>query len=293
MSGWGEAGVLDRCEHLRGDEAWLAEQWASPTTLLLTVDEAGRVSVDFPGGAVLALTQRRPSGSFDPQQHFLLGRVEGRAVFAEAGETESMAALRDLMPVLDETGCELAVTAVALVNWHRTSPHCGRCGALTVVTQGGLVRHCPGCGRDRFPRSDPAIIVAVLDADDRLLLGHQVVWPAGRVSILAGFVSAGESLEQAVHREVGEESGLQLSAVRYLGSQPWPFPRSLMLGFVARSTSTDVLVDGVEIEHARWFSRAELTVAEEAGEVLLPGWASIASRIIASWRAGSLPAPED
>lgn len=290
MSRWSESGVLDRCEHLRRDDDWVADQWSSTRALLLAVDDAGQVSVEH--GEVLALPTRRPQGAFEPQRHFLLGLAEGRAVFVEAGETDSMASLRDLMPTLDAVDCELVVTAVALVNWHRTSPYCARCGALTVVTEAGLVRHCPACGRYRFPRSDPAIIVAVLDGDDRLLLGHQVVWPAGRVSILAGFVSAGESLEQAVHREVGEESGVRLSAVRYLSSQPWPFPRSLMLGFVARSTGTDVVVDGVEIEHARWFTRAELTAAEESGEVLLPGWASIASRIIASWRAGTLPAPE-
>jgi predicted nucleic acid-binding Zn-ribbon protein len=103
------------------------------------------------------------------------------------------------MPRVGEADREVAVAAVALINWHATSPHCGRCGALTDVTSAGLVRHCPACGRDRFPRSDPAIIVAIVDAEDRLLLGHQAVWPTGRMSILAGFVSAGESLEQAVY----------------------------------------------------------------------------------------------
>ncbi len=289
MDGWGDAGQLDRCENQRADQAWLATRWADAASVLLAVDAQGRVSVDAAGSG---LAERRPQGDFDEQRHFLLGRADDRAVFVEAADSWPAAGLRELMPIADDATRELAVASVALVNWHRTSPHCGRCGALTEVTAAGMVRHCPACGRDRFPRSDPAIIVAVLDADNRLLLGHQVVWPAGRVSILAGFVSAGESLEQAVHREVGEESGLRLSAVRYLGSQPWPFPRSLMLGFVARATDTRIDVDGIEIEHARWFTPDELAAAEQAGEVGLPGSASIAQRIIAQWRDGTLPFPE-
>lgn len=289
MDDWGAAGRLDRCEHQRLDGGWLAAQWAAPGSLLLAVDAEGRVST---GRGGTALADRHPSGDFDPQRHFLLGMTGGRAVFVESAEVRPAAGLRDLMPASDEATRELAVTAVALVNWHRTSPHCGRCGALTQVMAGGLVRHCPACGRDRFPRSDPAIIVAVLDADDRLLLGHQTVWPIGRMSVLAGFVSAGESLEQAVHREVGEESGVRLSAVRYVGSQPWPFPRSLMIGFVARAVGTRIEVDGVEIEHARWFTRDELAAAQSAGDIGLPGSASIAQRIIAEWRNGTLASPE-
>ncbi len=289
MTGWNESGLLYRCENRRGDARWVLQQWHDPAALLLRVDAAGLVSV---GGGGLSLPHRRPGGAYDAEAHYLLGLADGRPVFAEAGESPQMASLRDLMPVVSDADRELVVTAVALVNWHRTSPHCGRCGALTEVAAAGLVRHCPGCGRDRFPRSDPAIIVAVLDADDRLLLGHQAVWPTGRMSILAGFVSAGESLEQTVHREVGEESGLRLSSVRYVGSQPWPFPRSLMLGFVARAAGTRIEVDVVEIEHARWFSRDELNLAVTSGAVGLPGEASIAHRIVAEWRAGTLPAPE-
>lgn len=289
MDGWCDAGLLDRCENQRQDDAWLAQRWADPASLLVAVDGQGRVSAQADGSGV---AERRPCGALDLQRHFLLGTAAGRAVFVEAAESEPALGLRELMPTVDDASRELAVAAVALVNWHRTSPHCGLCGALTVVRSAGLVRHCPACGRDRFPRSDPAIIVAILDADDRLLLGHQVVWPAGRVSILAGFVSAGESLEQAVHREVWEESALMLSAVRYVGSQPWPFPRSLMVGFVARAVGTRIEVDGVEIEHARWFTPQQLAAAEASGEVGLPGSASIAQRLITSWREGALPSPE-
>lgn len=289
MAGWNESGMLDRCENRRGDARWVLQQWQHPAALLLAVDAAGLVNV---GGAGLWRPNRQPHGAYDAQAHYLLGLADGRPVFAEASESPQLSSLRDLMPVLSDADRELVVAAVALVNWHRTSPHCGRCGALTEVAAAGLVRHCPGCGRDRFPRSDPAIIVAVLDADDRLVLGHQAVWPTGQMSILAGFVSAGESLEQTVHREVGEESGLRLSSVRYVGSQPWPFPRSLMIGFVARAVGTRIEVDGVEIEHARWFTRDELNLAVASGEVRLPGEASIAHRIVSQWRAGTLPDPE-
>lgn len=288
METWGEAGQLDRCEPQRLDADWLIARWADPSALLLSVDVSGRVGV----GADLAIAEVRPDGEFDAQRHYLLGLSAGRPVFVQAAEVESGAGLRELMPVLGGADRELVVAAVALVQWHRTSPHCGLCGALTLVTAGGMVRHCPACGRDRFPRSDPAIIVAVLDADDRLLLGHQGVWATGRMSVLAGFVTAGESLEQAVHREVGEETGLRLSGVRYVASQPWPFPRSLMLGFVARAIDTKITVDEVEIEHARWFTREEVTAAVDAGEVGLPGEASIAHRLIAGWRAGTLSDPD-
>lgn len=288
MDAWGGAGRLDRCEHQRLDADWLAGRWKDPSALLLSVDSSGRVGV----GDDLALAERRPEGAYDPQRHYLLGLSGGRPVFVELAEVATGASLRELMPALGAADRELVVAAVALAQWHRTLPHCGLCGAATLVTMGGMVRHCPSCGRDRFPRSDPAIIVAVLDADDRLLLGHQAVWPAGRMSILAGFVTAGESLEQAVHREVGEETGLRLSGVRYVASQPWPFPRSLMLGFVARAADTDITVDGVEIAYARWFSRDELSAAVDAGEVGLPGEASIAHGLIADWRAAELATPE-
>ncbi|MFT4215692.1 MAG: NAD(+) diphosphatase [Micropruina sp.] len=288
MDAWNGPGHLDRCEHQRPDAGWLSACWADPAALLLSVDAAGRLDI----GAGPAVAGRRPGGAFDEQRHYLLGLSDGRPVFVQSAEFAGGAGLRELLPVLGEADRELVVAAVALVQWHRTLPHCGLCGAATVVTLGGMVRHCPACGRDRFPRSDPAIIVAVVDADDRLLLGHQAVWAPGRLSILAGFVTAGESLEQAVHREVGEETGLPLSAVRYVASQPWPFPRSLMLGFVARAAGTDIQVDGVEIEWARWFARDELIAAVEAGEVSLPGEASIAHRLIGDWQAATLVSPE-
>lgn len=196
---------------------------------------------------------------------------------------DGWAALRTVGATLDAHDAGLATAAVALDAWHDRHPRCPRCGAPTLVAQAGWSRVCDVDGSEHYPRTDPAVIMAVTDEDDRLLLGHAAAWAAGRWSTLAGFVEAGESAEQAVRREVLEETGVVVGDVEYLGSQPWPFPGSLMLGFRARATSTAVQVDGVEMADARWFTRAELTAAVASGEVLLPGGASIARAMVEQW----------
>lgn len=286
MDPWVPHSELDRVLDARVDAGFVTALWERPGTRVIGVDDRSNVSSDAEGRLLRGIPA---GGPYSPQHHYLVGVVGETAWFAvEATPEGPSASLRQLGAVLDETGADVATTAVALVNWHRVAPHCGRCGARTEVREGGHARWCESCRRQRFPRTDPAVIVAVLDDDDRLLLAHQVVWDATRVSILAGFVEAGESLEQAVHREIAEESGLHLTALAYVGSQPWPFPRSLMVGFVARARGAEVVVDGVEIDHARFFTRAELDVAVDAGAVTLPSNASIASRMIARWRAGLL-----
>jgi NAD+ diphosphatase len=150
------------------------------------------------------------------------------------------------------------------------------------------VRHCAACGRDHFPRTDPAVIVAVVDPQDRLLLGGQKTW-GNRVSVLAGFVEAGESLEQTIHREIGEEVDVTLSELRYFGSQPWPFPRSLMVAFFGRAEGTNISLDLDEIAYAEWYTRDQLSAKLDAGEVGLPGRSSIAARMIQAWRDGKAP----
>lgn len=182
----------------------------------------------------------------------------------------------------------LGVAAVALAAWHRTHRCCPRCGTPTVVGHAGWVRHCPTDGVDQYPRTDPAVIMAVVDDDDRLLLGHAAHWPEHRFSTLAGYVEPGEGLEQAVRREVAEEVGVTVGEVEYRGSQPWPFPASLMLAFRARALSAGVTVDAVEITEARWFTRAELVAAVDAGEVLLPMRSSIARALIEEWAGQQL-----
>ncbi|WP_250447807.1 NAD(+) diphosphatase, partial [Actinotalea sp. C106] len=170
-----------------------------------------------------------------------------------------------------------------LAAWHPRHVHCPRCGAPTVSVLGGWVRRCTVDGSDHYPRTDPAVIMAVTDDQDRLLLGHAPHWPERRFSTLAGYVEPGESLEAAVRREVGEEVGVVVGEVAYQGSQPWPFPASLMLAFTARATSTEIDVDGDELTEARWFTRDELVGAVGRGEVLLPTRASVARALIEDW----------
>jgi NAD+ diphosphatase len=177
----------------------------------------------------------------------------------------------------------LATTAIALDNWHQSHPHCARCGGSTVSAQAGWVRRCVADGSEHYPRTDPAVIVLVIDSDDRALLGRQGRWQPQWFSTLAGFVEPGESAEAAVRREIFEESGVVVGDMTYLGSQPWPFPCSLMLGYHAWTADTRIVVDGEEIVEARWFSRAELAAACESGEVALPPAVSIARRLIEHW----------
>lgn len=203
------------------------------------------------------------------------------------------ASLRVVGATLSPRDAGLATTAVALDAWHQRHPRCPRCGAATDVVQAGWVRRCREDGSEHYPRTDPAVIMAVVDEQDRLLLGHAAAWPEGRYSTLAGFVESGESLEAAVRREVAEETGVLVGDVEYRGSQPWPFPASLMVGFVARALSTDVHVDGAEVTHARWFTRQELRDAVLAGDVVAPGRTSIARALVEDWLGDRLPEPAD
>lgn len=186
----------------------------------------------------------------------------------------------------------LFVEAAAVANWHAVHTHCPRCGARTVPEQGGWVRRCPEDGSSHFPRTDPAIIVAVTDEQDRILLGSAAAWPGNRYSTLAGFVEPGESLEAAVIREVEEESGVVVHSPQYLGSQPWPFPCSLMLGFTARTANPAARADGVEMSDVRWFSRTELAHAVSSGEITIAGPISIARNLIERWYGGTITEPE-
>ncbi len=280
MTTWESPSRLDRVEERRADERWVAELWASPQARVLPVTvEGGLAWLD--GKLVL-----QPAHGGLTEHHLLIGLVDDRPVFARTRAVlDDAVTLRTVMDGLDETALQLAFAAVALADWHRRSGFCGECGAVTAVARAGASRVCTGCGAELYPRVDPAVIVAVTDADDRLLLGRQAAWPKGRVSVFAGFTEAGESLEQAVHREVFEEVGVRLDGVRYFGSQPWPFPRSMMLGFTARALDTALALDTTEIEEARWFTRAELETGLASGDVALPMQTSIAHRLIEAWRS--------
>jgi len=196
--------------------------------------------------------------------------------------------LREVWPLLSEDEVPAAVSGVALAAWHHGHEFCSACGTPTMVDTGGWVRTCSICDTEHFPRIDPAVIVALIDSRDRLLLGGQPTWGKRR-SVFAGYVMAGESLEQAVHREVAEEVGLTIDHVRYFGSQPWPFPRSLMLAFTAHVNDPDSLhIDGHEIVRADWFSRDEVRQAWADGAIDPPAPMSIARRLIEAWLAGDL-----
>lgn len=202
-------------------------------------------------------------------------------------DAEAWLNLRRSVSALADLDAGLWTQALAISNWHHSHRFCPHCGSQTEIAQAGWSRRCPIDDRQIFPRTDPAIIVAVTDENDRLLLGSQGAWESNRWSVLAGFVEAGESLNAAVAREVLEESGIHVSDIEFLGSQPWPFPYSLMFGFKAKAQAGQNLVpDGEEIVQLRWISRDEL--AAEASEMLLPGPLSIARALIENWLGRSL-----
>lgn len=205
-----------------------------------------------------------------------------------APEAATWLDLRAVGHLLDDTDAGILTCAVALANWHAAHSRCARCGSGTEPAQAGWARTCRGCGVEHYPRTDPAVIMAVVDDADRILLGRQARWPEKRFSTLAGFVEPGESLEAAVRREVVEEAGVLVGEVVYRGSQPWPFPSSLMLGFRAAAQTTEITVDGEELAQARWWTREELALDLATGELLLPPAVSIARRLIEDWYGGPL-----
>lgn len=277
----------DRVGRRRTDQAWLDETWADPTTRVLLI-AGGRFPVTADRTAIAwCTTAQAPAG-----QRVFLGTQRGVAHFAmlleETCDEEGWAGFRAVGPSLSADDAGLLVHAVALAEWHLAHRHCPRCGGRLDVAQAGHALTCKDCGRQQFPRTDPAVIMAVTDGD-RCLLGRQAHWPEGRYSTLAGFVDPGESLEEAVRREVAEEVGVQVADVTYFGNQPWPFPASLMVGFFARAVTTEISVDQDEISDARWFTREQLKAEAEAGTLILPAGISISRSLVEAWYGGPLP----
>jgi len=262
----------DRCWLLDAGRAW----FASP----VPVDGSG-------GGEVAPVPAAKLAGLRAAEPAPSPGSASTSAAGSASGSAANLTSLRAAWPLLGDDEAQAAVAAAALAAWHADFGFCPRCGRPTTVQPGGWVRQCAVCEAPVFPRIDPAIIVALIDDRDRLLLGAQQTWGKRR-SVFAGFVMAGESLEQAVHREIAEEVGLRVDHVRYFGSQPWPFPRSLMVAFTAHVKNPEAMrVDGEEIVEADWFTRQEVQKARSDGEIDLPQEISVANRLIETWLQGS------
>jgi NAD+ diphosphatase len=279
----------DRIADRRVDEEWFDETWRDPATRVLVIAGTRFEVVD--GRVPWVSPQEAPPGV-----PVLLGDLDGVVHFAVVvgpdAAGDDWTGLRGVIRTIDEDEAALVVHAIGIAEWLFATRHCPRCGGRLEPAQLGHLLRCASCGREEFPRTDPAVIMVVVDGDapdDRCLLGRHPAWPPGQYSTLAGFVEPGESIEQAVRREVLEESGIRIGDVSYFGSQPWPLPRSLMVGCIAHAESTEVSVDGVEIEDARWFTRAEMKEGAEAGTLILPGGISISRSLVEHWYGGTLP----
>ncbi len=294
------ADAHDRIGHRRTDEAWLDAAWSAPTSRVLVVSGTRVRPVDG------ALEWVAPTAAPDGVRVLLGERddVVSWAVIADsalAREGGDWLPLRGLLPALaggDFADAPLLLHAMGLAEWHWATRFCPRCGGSLEAAAGGHELRCTSCGKAQFPRTDPAVIMLVSSgepgaADERCLLGRSPLWPAGRFSTLAGFCEPGESLEDAVRREVAEEVGVRVGEVTYFGNQPWPLPQSLMLGFVGRASSEEITVDADEIVDARWWTREELRAEAESGEIVLPGGVSISRSLIEHWYGGPLPGPGD
>ena len=277
--------TVDRGAAFRADAQWVDAAWSNADTRIIAVG-GGRVAMDTHG-----LAWRSPRDGVPDGERLLLGVDGGVALGAVcvAEPPENGGGLREIAATLSERDAGLAVEAVALASWHATHQHCPRCGHRTVISEGGWSRRCLYDDTLHYPRTDPAVIMLVVDEDDRCLLGHAASWPDRRYSTLAGFVEPGETPDRAVAREVAEEAGVVVDRSRYVGAQPWPFPASLMLGYYASAAPQIARPDGTEIQDVRWFSRDEFTEALTAEEVLVPSSISIASLLIEGWYGKPLP----
>lgn len=278
----------DRAGARRLDDSWLEERWADQTTRVLVV--AGtRVRPRSNGAVAWVSPQDAPDGL-----RLLLGEHQGRAWFAVIVDADRADAewvpLRALLTSLGDDAA-LVLHALGMAEWLAVTRFCPRCGGPLTPHASGHELKCSN-GHTQFPRTDPAVIMLITDSSsgvERCLLGRQAVWPQGRFSTLAGFCEPGESLEDAVRREVAEETGVRVGEVTYFGNQPWPLPASLMLGFFGTATDPGIVVDRTEIEEARWFTREELAAGAESGAIALPGPVSISRALIEEWYGAPLP----
>ena len=286
--------AVDRSGELRLKPDELARLWKSARILHFA---SGKFRVkesyelDFQSADQIA--QLRKDSSFAEGEELFLGIDNGTSYFAwcsDASDFESFKTLenyqtlRTLGDHLSQLEMGLAIHSQAIANWHHTHQFCARCGEPTLSANGGSLRKCSSDGSEHYPRTDGAVIVLVKDSQDRVLLGRQKIWPERRFSCFAGFVEPGETFEQTVLREVFEESAIRLDSITYLGSQPWPFPASIMISFSALATNPEsAKADGEEIEEIRWFTREQMRAAIADKSLTLPPGMSVARKMIEFW----------
>ena len=293
---------LDRLANERRDPDWIIAALTKPATLVLPLHKLSIPVQQRDGALRLAWTSATEIDLSDAPPALLLGERDGDVLFAAdvshlASPPDSGDGYQDLRaaaPALEHQDASIAAQARAFVDWHARNGHCGQCGAQTSVHEGGNMRKCGACDAMHFPRTDPVVITVVAD-DDECLLGRQASWPAGMFSALAGFIEHGESIEDAVRREIREESGIRARDIRYHSSQPWPFPASLMIGCHAAPANKDIEIDDIEMDDVQWFSRAEIQEAlsrdpaqitdpsRENAPLGLPGPMAIAHTLITAW----------
>ena len=300
---------LDRLANERRDPEWIAEALAGPAARILPLHKLS-IPVEQRDGALrLAWARAGEVDLSDAAPALLLGERGGEILFAaDVSRLDAPPAigegyqdLRAAAAALEHRDASIAAQARAFTDWHARNGHCGQCGAETSVHEGGNMRKCGACEAMHFPRTDPVVITVVAD-EEECLLGRQASWPAGMFSALAGFVEHGESLEDAVRREVREESGILARDIHYHSSQPWPFPASLMIGCHAAPATKRIEIDDVEMDDVQWFSRSEVleSLSREPAQITdasredaplgLPGPMAIAHTLITAWAKGELRA---
>ncbi|WP_235737699.1 NAD(+) diphosphatase [Nocardioides alcanivorans] len=284
----------DRHGAQRQDDSWLEKQWADPSTRVLTV--AGTRIRPQDGKLVWTSPEEAIDGL-----RVLLGERDQTTYFASIidpseapGAREEWLMLRAALGVLDPGQAPMVMHAIGLAEWHWATRFCPRCAGTLASRMAGHVLACEACGKEQYPRTDPAVIMLITDGEpgsreERCLLGRNGAWPEGRYSTLAGFLEPGERLEDAVRREVWEETGVVVGEVGYFDSQPWPLPASLMLGFFGRAIESTINVDGSEIADAIWLTRGQMQDRAASGELVLPGGVSISRSLIEEWYGGELP----
>jgi len=294
--------TMDRVAMRREDPAWIDDRLRAPTTRFVAVASGRHPFVRSESGARRPwFLARSEIGGSLPGEPILLGVHEDVAYFA-VDVTDApppfpapitLLGLRDVITDLGHRDSSALAYASVLVHWHRTHRFCGTCGTPTTSVRGGHVRRCTdaACAREHFPRTDPAVITLVVDGD-RCLLARRRDWAPGRRSTVAGFVEPGETLEHTVARETFEEVGVRVARITYRGSQPWPFPQSLMLGFRAAAATNEIAVDGDEIAEADWYTPERIEADTASGALILPPFDSISRRLVEDWLTERRQAPD-